>query len=201
MCLGETKVKKNTRWWIPNVFQVKRDIGDNYAERNAPFIFWCVEKIWGNVQNYKTTNEAEVNKTPNKESGLYIFYLDDGKIQYPIYVGITGRNFRQRFNEHYTNGVIHEYVNGNFPTNVPPIRLPLKVMCIPISHQMQAKLMESVFLATFDFCLNKEENGNVRTILDTEKQFPADASKTDFDNIFDNVMKEITQFYNEYKKH
>ena len=69
-------------------------------------------------------------------------------------------------------------------------------MCIPISHQMQAKLMESLFLATFDFCLNKEENGNVRTILDTEKQFPAD-----FDNIFDNVMKEITQFYNEYKKH
>ena len=66
---------------------------------------------------------------------------------------------------------------------------------------MQAKLMESVFLATFDFCLNKEENGNVRTILDTEKQFPADASKTDFDNVFDNVMKEITRFYNEYKKH
>ena len=56
--------------------------------------------------------------------------------------------------------------------------------------------MGSLFLATFDFCLNKEENGNVRTILDTEKQFPAD-----FDNIFDNVMKEITQFYNEYTKH
>ena len=200
MYLDETKIKKNSELLIPNYFPVKREIGDDYAERNAPFIFWCVEKIWGDVQSYKTSSQAEINNTPNKERGLYIFYLDSGKTKYPIYVGITGRNFRQRFQEHYTNGVIHEYVNGDFPKNVPAIQLPLKVMCIPIPYQMQAKLMESVFLATFDFCLNTEENGNVRTSLDTEDQFPSDASKPGFDTTFDNVMKELNKFYDEYKR-
>ena len=60
--------------------------------------------------------------------------------------------------------------------------------------------MESVFLATFDFCLNTEENDNVRTSLDTEDQFPFDASKPGFDTTFDNVMKELNKFYDEYKR-
>ena len=34
---------------------------------------------------------------------------------------------------------------------------------------MQSKLMESVFLAAFDFCLNEEENGKVRLTIDTGK--------------------------------
>ena len=65
---------------------------------------------------------------------------------------------------------------------------------------MQAKLMESVFLATFDFCLNTEENGDVRASLDTNDQFPVDASKSGFDTTFDNVMKEIKKFYDQYKQ-
>ena len=67
-----------------------------------------MKKIWGNVQSYKESSEDEINDTPNKESALYIFYLDSGKTQYPIYIGTTDRNFRQRFKEHYTNGVIHD---------------------------------------------------------------------------------------------
>ena len=60
--------------------------------------------------------------------------------------------------------------------------------------------MESVFLATFDFCLNTVENGNVRTSLDTDDQFSVDASKPGFDTTFDNVMKELNKFYKEYKQ-
>ena len=74
-------------------------------------------------------------------------------------------------------------------------------MCIPISYQMQEKLMESVFLATFDFCLNTEQNDNVRTSLDTNDQFSVDASKPGFGTTCDNVMKEVKNVYDEYKKY
>ena len=65
---------------------------------------------------------------------------------------------------------------------------------------MQSKLMESVFLAAFDFCLNEEENGKVRLTIDTGKQLRPEDSKPDFDITFDNVMNEIKSFYDEYKK-
>ena len=80
-----------------------------------------------------------------------------GPTKYPIYIGIAGRNFRQRFREHYTNGVMNSYINGDFPKNYAT-RLPLKVMCVPIQYPMQSKLMESVFLQCYDFCLNIQEN-------------------------------------------
>ena len=182
------------------MFQIKRAVGDDYAERNAPFIFWCIRKIFGDRESFDARTLEQINQTPNQQKGLYIFFLDDGKTKYPVYIGITNRNFRQRFKEHHDNGVINEYNNGGFPTNTPPIRLPLKVICIPLSYGMQAKLMESVFLSTFDFCLNTEENGSVRKSTDINSQFSIEASKPSFDSNFGNVMKEITSVYDEYKK-
>ena len=170
------------------------------AEINSPFIFWCVRKIWGSCPSYEVSTEEEINNTPNNKSGVYIFYLDSGPTQYPIYVGVTSRNFRQRFKEHYKNGVINLYVSGEFPKNIPPIRLPLKAICLDTHYPMQSKLMESVFLAAFDFCLNEEENGKVRLTIDTGNQLRPEDSKPDFDITFDNVMKEIKNFYDEYKK-
>ena len=55
-------------------------------------------------------------------------------------------------------------------------------------------------MAAFDFCLNEEENGKVRETIDTGKQLRPEDSKPDFDITFDNVMKEIKSFYDEYKK-
>ena len=156
--------------------------------------------MFGDLESYDAGTLEQISKTPNQEKGLYIFFLDDEKTKYPVYIGITNRNFRQRFKEHHDDGVIHEYNNGEFPTNTPPIRIPLKVICIPLSYGMQAKLMESVFLSTFDFCLNTEENGSVRKSIDTNDQFSIGASKPGFDSSFGNVMKEITSVYDEYKK-
>ena len=65
---------------------------------------------------------------------------------------------------------------------------------------MQAKLMESIFLITFDFCLNTEENGSVRKSIDTNSQFSIGGPKPSFDSRFGNVMKEITSVYGKYKK-
>lgn len=174
----------------------------SHAERNAPFIFWCVKKIWGEQSSYKVNTPEDINKTPNNQSGMYIFYLDSGVHQYPIYVGITGRNFRQRFKEHHDNqtGVIYKCNNGEFPKNQPPVRLPLIALVVPIHYPMQSKLMESVFLEAFNFCLNTEENGDIRLIVDTDQQFKPEDSKQNFDITFGNVMKEIQAVYNQYNQ-
>lgn len=63
-----------------------------------------------------------------------------------------------------------------------------------------SKIMESVFLSTFDFCLNTEENGSVRKSIHTNDQFSIGASKPGFDSSFGNVMREIASVYEEYKK-
>ena len=152
------------------------------------------------IPSYAANTDDQINVTPAKDRGFYIFFLDSGKTKYPIYVGITRRNFRQRFKEHYASGVIHNYNMGYFPKNVPPIRLPLKVMCVSIPYPAIAKLVESIFLATFNFCLNTEENGDIRVKLDTDDQHSVVASKPGFDIAFNNVMEEINKFYEEYKQ-
>ena len=152
------------------------------------------------IPSYAANTEDQIKVTPAKDRGFYIFFLDSGKTKYPIYVGITRRNFRQRFKEHYASGVINNYNTGDFPKNVPPIRLPLKVMCVSIPYPAITKLVESIFLAAFNFCLNTEENGDIRVKLDTDDQYPVTASKPGFDIAFNNVMEEINKFYEEYKQ-
>ena len=174
------------------------EMATSTAEQNASFILWCVEKIWGECLVYEAYLPEKIKSTPDNESGIYIFFLDAGPAGYPIYMGITCMSLRQRFLEHYTNGIIKSYVEGNFPKNVPEIRLPLKVMCVPIQYSMQSKLMKSVFLKSYDFYLNDQENGGVRETIDTRGQFPPECSKYNFHIEFGNVMKEINNFYNQY---
>lgn len=158
--------------------------------------------MWGDlIPSYQVNTENEINTTPDSDRGIYLFFLDSGQTKYPIYVGITRRNFRQRFKEHYDKdgGVIQKYNSGNFPTNRPPIQLPLKVMCMSSPFPM-SKLIESIFLAAFNFCLNTDENGDIRTNLDTGDQYSVVTSKPLFDITFDNIMKEIKTFYDKYKQ-
>ena len=183
---------------------MKRAIGDNYAERNGPFIFWCVSQTLGNGQDYDVAHLHQAYQTPNDHSGLYIFFIESNSKQYPIYIGITSRSFRKRFTEHRSDseGVINQFVNGRFPQNVPHHRrigLFLKVKCIALDYPMIAKLLESVFLAAFDFCLNKEENGNVRRNIDLHQQFLVEHSKPSFNSMLANIMDEIARFYNRYQ--
>lgn len=44
--------------------QVKRDVGDDYAEKNVPLIFWCIYKIWGNRPDYSV--QPATNSTNTK---------------------------------------------------------------------------------------------------------------------------------------
>lgn len=75
----------------------------------------------------------------------------------------------------------------------------LKVTCLPLDDQMVAKLMESVFLASFDFCLNDSENEVLRPTIDTNDQFPVAASKKKFEDVLQKVFNQITQFYQTVK--
>ena len=181
---------------------MKRDLGDNYAERNAEFIFKFVCKIWGFCPDFPVSNQYQVQQTPNNRQGLYIFYIETGPSKYPIYVGVTRRNFRQRFGEHFSTGVIYKVLHGIFPQSIqpPPSHgIQLKVKCIPMSNSIQAKLIESVLLATFDFCLNTEENGPLRANIDARQRFTIQQSKPMSDYIFQSVMQEINNVYGEYR--
>lgn len=162
---------------------MKRDADDAYAERNAAFIFKFACKISSFCPDFSISNQAEVYQTPLQQ-GLYIFYIETHPHQYPIYVGITRRTFRQRFVEHlsYNTGVIHKFLTRSFPQSIQPPPSPgsqllLKVKCIPLANPIQAKLMDSVILATFDFCLNTEENGNPRANIDARRRFAIQQSK------------------------
>lgn len=60
---------------------------------------------------------------------------------------------------------------------------------------MVAKLMESVFLTSFDFCLNTMENDQARSKIDTKEGYPIATSKKTFDKVFENVFKEIMNIH------
>ena len=184
---------------------MKREIGDNYAERNAPFIFWCVNEILGASTDYLVSIGPQVYQTPINQKGLYIFFIERGGRKYPIYIGITRRSFAERFTEHRNSndGVIHQVVTGRFPQNIHPNQrhqLQLKVKCIALDYPRIAKLMESVFLSAFDFCLNREENGGyIRTNIDFTQQYTVAQSKHNFQITFDNIMTDITNIYTRYR--
>lgn len=75
----------------------------------------------------------------------------------------------------------------------------LMVMCLPLEDQMVAKLMESVFLASFDFCLNESENKAVRSTINTSNSFPVAESKKKFEDVFEKVFNLIKHFHESVK--
>ena len=75
----------------------------------------------------------------------------------------------------------------------------LMVMCLPLEDQMVAKLMESVFLASFDFCLNDSENKAPRSTINTSDLFPVAESKKKFEDVFEKEFNLIKHFYETVK--
>ena len=128
-----------------------------FAEMNGPLLIGEV------MQHILHANEIAVPQggdcgSPNT-CGLYMFSLrDNNNIDYPVYVGYTGRSFRRRFREHGNNGVINGFYTGVFPQpNVPNLHLFVYTFSGDFAA---AKLLESIFLRSFDFARNIEENNN-----------------------------------------
>lgn len=182
---------------------MKRNNDDANAERNGPFIFEFLRQVFGPHQDYLVSNTQHTNIPNNNQRGLYMFYIETGSIRYPIYVGVTGRSFRTRFLEHRNGGIIHLYnqANGGFPQNIPfqqRHQYPLNVICVPLSFPV-AKFIESVFLVNFDFCLNREENGNVRINIDLHQQYDVHESRPEFHIGFSNLKEELENVFVNYQ--
>ena len=107
-----------------------------------------------------------------QSSGLYFIFwsayedADDTKKQdriYPLYVGITGRTFKERFEKHIDrdSGVIYKITNHQWPKKgeIASSQVIAYLVNMPLPV---AKFFESVFLSAFNFPMNVVENGGMR---------------------------------------
>ena len=185
--------------------QVKRYIGNTYAEGTGPFIFEFVRNIWRvyGFREFTVSNIQHTTLPSFNERGLYIFCIENGSDKYPFYVGVAGRTFRQRFIEHQNSGFIHWYnlACSGFPQKVPyhqRHQYPLNAICVPLSYPV-AKFIESVFLSHFEFYLNTEENGSIKVNTEPNPQCQVYQSRGSFNFIFGNLMTEVGPIFSSYQ--
>lgn len=173
------------------------------AELNGPFIGYILGKIFDSSVNYREVTPQNVQNigSPNYE-GLYMFFVKLRTEQHycPIYVGYTGRNFRQRFGEHTTNGVIYKFGNGQLQATADfhPVGGGAQAVCdLYVSEFVcdapAAKLLESVFLKAFNFALNVAENDKERDTVETAVYKTPEQSYDFFVPAFEKVMQDVTK--------
>ncbi|CAB4039496.1 Hypothetical predicted protein [Paramuricea clavata] len=153
------------------VLRTKKMIVKPHAEDCRGFLLYTLREVWG-VKPYNVLDVANTNSLVSNAKGLYFFFwsvykdvghADDIKKQseiYPLYVGITGRTFRERFKEHinYDNGVVNKIsTSKEWPTEGMK-NLPLIVAYVLDIQLPVAKFYESVFLNSFNFAMNRAEN-------------------------------------------
>ena len=115
--------------------------------------------------------------------------ITDRRYYAPIYVGITSRNFNQRFKEHAQDGVIYKFLDWqsrsqDFLTKWCKLYVSEFIFDAPA-----AKLLESVFLEAFDFPLNVRENDKARLEYEVSKESAMDLStaKEAFEKAYERV--------------
>ena len=162
---------------------------DEHAEDYRGFLLWLLREVWkGN-----TSGPYDIDTAAEKLEGNGLYFLfwsdypnaDDDKHQdqiYPLYVGITGRSFKQRFKEHIKDGVVHKIRNGLWPKAQGVVNLPLIVAYVVDMPLPVAKFFESVFLYSFDFAMNVEENGKKRDTLQFQHKWKVEDGISRFQN-------------------
>ena len=142
------------------------------AEDYRDFLLHLLKKDWKSDEvkwPYQSFSKQELNVLNNakfKGHGLYfIFGRQDKKEDqnYPLYIGQTGNTFEQRIEDHIENWLenpmymdTEKQSDGKTDIMLTPIAY-LVNMPLPV-----AKFFESVFLSTFDFPKNNQENNGVR---------------------------------------
>lgn len=115
---------------------------------------------------------------PN-HGGLYMFTVKNRTSEYPVYVGYTGRSFRRRFGEHANRGVIRDFHQEIYPQ--PHWNNYSLHVYTYSGDYAAAKLLESIFLRSFDFARNTEENNReIRPKLLLTRENPPEDSKASF---------------------
>lgn len=163
----------------------------NYAEQNGELIFYIFEDQWKESAS-EITAEVDKRKIGSKtHCGLYLFSLQSTETQkrYPVYIGYTGRTFADRFYEHAIreSGAIYKVLQSK----VFGDSFTLFVHSHPMTP-VAAKVLESIFLNTFNFALNTEENGKTHA-LDPAMEFRKEASIEDFKAFYQKIMKGLIE--------
>lgn len=144
-----------------------------YAENNVSFIVNALVKIKVNMGTTLKQFDYDSPVIPDRP-GIYVFCACFGDYErYPVYLGKTEKGFKTRLGGHEAEkGVIWMYKHDRFPS-FPKENPELKVWLLEIHTPGVMKFAESIFLASFDFALNKMENGdrrpNIRNIRKNKK--------------------------------
>ncbi len=174
-----------------------------HAEDYRGFLLWLLREVW--KDNTKGPYDIDTAAEKLEGEGLYFLFwsaypgADDYQYQdkiYPLYVGITGRSFKQRFKEHIKDGVVHKIRNGLWPKEKGITNLPLIVAYVVNMPLPVAKFFESVFLYSFDFAMNVEENRKERDTF----QFQHNWKVEDGISRFQNGYQYIKTWLNELDK-
>ena len=164
-----------------------------------------LREIWETDGPIEIGNAVPAGHPAFDKKGVYFIFwtslanYDDSDNQdqiYPVYVGITGRTFAQRFTEHINRdtGVIHRIKNTLWPTtgNIHGLtKVIVYLIDVPLPV---AKFLESTFLAAFDFAMNTEENQGLRTGLEQDDAEEARAGYKRFVDVQEELLKYITDF-------
>ena len=166
-----------------------------YAERNGEYI---IEEIMEKMFQANKYRVDEGYSSGDNSSGLYIFTVKDRRRrEYPVYVGYTSRSFKIRFREHRNNGVIHDFHTGVYPQhNWNHYTLYVYTYSRDFAA---AKLLESIFLRSFDFARNTEENNNQthNNLRIPPENLPED-SKASFAEGYQAIMEDVKEIQDKF---
>ena len=186
-------------------------LSGRYAEDYRGFLLHLLDKDWrsaGFVEGPFTVSSQILNKEDSKEmfkgNGLYFIfgykYID---YNYPLYIGITGRTFRQRLKEHTWLKNPIKWIKTRNQWNRES-RVKIKLIAYLVNMPLPvAKFFESVFLSAFDFPENDQENNGVRTTINALASKSVEDGRTHFleklSPILPNLEKHINLIY-QFKK-
>ena len=171
----------------------------SHAEDYRGFLLYLLREIWKEMT--KGPYDIDVAAETLEGNGLYFLFWsayknadDIGKQDqiYPLYVGITGRTFKKRFKEHIKDGVVDKIRSGQWPKEKGIVDLPLIVAYVVDMPLPVAKFFESVFLYSFDFAMNVEENGEERAGIQIQKTQTVDIGYSHFKDGYDYIKSYFT---------
>ena len=128
-----------------------------FAESARRFLAWWLGRLEvtsGEIDHHWYT---DLKQQVLEKKGIYFLWCkENGNFLVPVYVGITGVTFSDRFADHKQ---INRILNGNCPTTMKErkVYVMIKEMQLPV-----AKFLESTLLYAFNFALNKHENDQRR---------------------------------------
>ena len=175
-----------------------------HAEDYRGFLLFLLREVWksgGFARGPYDVSSPLPDVQALNGNGLYFIFwsayanADDIKKQdqiYPLYIGITGRTFKQRLLEHIDHGVVDKITSGDWPTEKGIVNLKPIVYVVNIPLPV-AKFLESVFLSAFDFPMNVEENNKMRGGMQIKKSESVENGYSYFLQHYEIIMSSLKE--------